>query len=111
MAWNAAGAWKKPLNVAKKNDESSFPGLKPATPESIPKIQYEELQQDELTALEAIYGDDFVRHKETQTWQVLEFLDPVSGIFSIKSDASVRNLSHPFIFESNLGPTRKWQLL
>jgi eukaryotic translation initiation factor 2-alpha kinase 4 len=71
MAWNAAGAWKKPLNVTKKNDDSSFPGLKPANPEpSIPKIQYEELQQDEVLALEAIYGEDFVRHKETQTWKV-----------------------------------------
>lgn len=70
MAWNAGGAWKKPLNVIKKKDDSSFPGLKPTKPEAVPKVQYEELQQDEVLALEAIYGEDFIRHKETQTWKV-----------------------------------------
>lgn len=70
MAWNAAGAWKKPLNLVKKNDDSSFPGLKPTSTEAGTQIQYEELQQDEVLALEAIYGEDFVRQKETQTWKV-----------------------------------------
>lgn len=73
MAWNAAGAWKKPLNLAKKNDDSSFPGLKPTNTEVAAKIQYEELQQDEVVALEAIYGVDFIRQKETQTWKVSHF--------------------------------------
>ncbi|KAH7008448.1 anticodon binding domain of tRNAs-domain-containing protein [Ilyonectria destructans] len=62
MAWNAPGQWKTPLNP-KKNDESSFPGLQPAaSPEVNTKIEYHELQQNELVALEAIYGEDFVMH-------------------------------------------------
>lgn len=35
------------------------------------KIEYEELQQNELLALEAIYGDDFVQHAAANSaWQV-----------------------------------------
>lgn len=60
-------AWKKPANTPKKNDPS-FPDPKYGKGTS---IQYEELQQNELIALEAIYGDDFRRLKQTQTaWQV-----------------------------------------
>jgi len=65
-----ANAWKKPLIQKKQNDESSFPGLKPTAPDNVPKIQYEELQQDELLALEAIYAGDFARRKETLAWKV-----------------------------------------
>ncbi|KAK7432526.1 eukaryotic translation initiation factor 2-alpha kinase [Neonectria magnoliae] len=62
MARNASGVWKTPLNP-QKNDESSFPGLQPApSPEVNTKIEYHELQQNELLALEAIYGEDFVMH-------------------------------------------------
>ncbi|ATY61628.1 kinase (Gcn2) [Cordyceps militaris] len=64
MAWQATGAWKSPL-VNQPNDDSSFPGLKPTSPEATNKIEYEELQQNELLALEAIYGEDFVQHNGT----------------------------------------------
>ncbi|KND93967.1 Serine/threonine-protein kinase gcn2 [Tolypocladium ophioglossoides CBS 100239] len=59
MAWRAPGAWKTPLNKSQKQDDSSFPGLMPTTPDATTKIEYEELQKNELLALEAIYGDDF----------------------------------------------------
>ena len=72
MAWQASGVWKKPMNNPPK-DDSSFPGLKPATPDATAKIEYEELQQNELLALEAIYGDDFVKHSGTHSaWQKAE---------------------------------------
>lgn len=70
MAWQATGAWKSPL-VKQPEDDSSFPGLKPTSPEATNKIEYEELQQNELLALEAIYGEDFVQHSGTHNaWQV-----------------------------------------
>ena len=60
-------AWKKPANSPKKADPS-FPDPKYGKGTT---IQYEELQQNELIALEAIYGDDFKRLKQTQTaWKV-----------------------------------------
>jgi hypothetical protein len=72
MAWQASGVWKKPLNITKKNDDSSFPGLKPSSPEANTKIQYEELQQNEIFAMEAIYGEDFINHTEAHgAWKVL----------------------------------------
>ncbi|KAF6819783.1 hypothetical protein CSOJ01_01190 [Colletotrichum sojae] len=69
MAWKASGVWNKPINLSpnKNRDDSSFPGLKPRSPEATSKIEYDELQQNELIALEAIYGDDFVKHAETQS--------------------------------------------
>ncbi|UPK95151.1 hypothetical protein LCI18_006086 [Fusarium solani-melongenae] len=67
MAWQS-GVWKSPLNLSKNNDESSFPGLQPAaSPEATNKIEYDELQQNELLALEAIYGEDFVMHSGTHS--------------------------------------------
>lgn len=70
MAWQASGAWKSSLDQTKK-DDSSFPGLKPTSPEATTKIEYEELQNSELYALEAIYGDDFVMHTGTHSaWKV-----------------------------------------
>ncbi|KAK2595161.1 eukaryotic translation initiation factor 2-alpha kinase [Conoideocrella luteorostrata] len=62
MAWQASGAWKKAVAKDSAQDDSSFPGLKPTTPDATAKIEYEELQQNELLALAAIYGDDFVMH-------------------------------------------------
>ncbi|GKT49171.1 eIF-2-alpha kinase GCN2 [Colletotrichum spaethianum] len=60
MAWKSSGVWKKPIDLPQTNrDDSSFPGLKPKGPEAATKIEYEELQQNELIALEAIYGEDF----------------------------------------------------
>ncbi|KAK4453300.1 anticodon binding domain of tRNAs-domain-containing protein [Podospora aff. communis PSN243] len=62
---------KKPSQAAKKED-GSFPGLKaPGKPEN--KTPYEELQVDEVTALQAIYGDDFIEHKtKTSAWKKSE---------------------------------------
>ncbi|GAO16851.1 hypothetical protein UVI_02011730 [Ustilaginoidea virens] len=73
MAWQATGAWKTSLNKDPNEQDSSFPGLKPTTPDTTAKIEYEELQQNELLALEAIYGDDFVKHSGTRTaWKKTE---------------------------------------
>ncbi|EEU44810.1 uncharacterized protein NECHADRAFT_71976 [Fusarium vanettenii 77-13-4] len=83
MAWQS-GVWKSPLNLTKNNDESSFPGLQPAaSPEATNKIEYEELQQNELLALEAIYGEDFVMH--TGTHSAWKRTDPA---FDIRIKAS-----------------------
>lgn len=60
------------LNLNKNENESSFPGLQPgASPEVATKFEYEELQQNEILALEAIYGEDFVMHTGTHSaWKV-----------------------------------------
>ena len=71
MSWNTQtpGAWKTPLPTQTKKNESSFPGLK--GPETNDKIEYEELQQNEVLALEAIYGEDFVMHNtNSSAWKV-----------------------------------------
>ena len=62
--WN--NAKKKPIAPS----ESSFPGLKSATSTEV-KSRYEEVQDDELIALESIYGEDF-RRSETKggAWKV-----------------------------------------
>ncbi|ODA79871.1 hypothetical protein RJ55_05468 [Drechmeria coniospora] len=73
MAWQASGPRKKPLPSGHKQDDSSFPGLKPAAADTTTKIEYEELQQNELLALEAIYGEDFVKHGDAQSaWKKTE---------------------------------------
>ncbi|PNH45142.1 hypothetical protein VD0004_g2641 [Verticillium dahliae] len=77
MAWKSSGAWNKPIiNLPKPaKDDSSFPGLKVTSPEATgtPKIEYEELQENELMVLEAIYGDDFRKHTDTQSaWKKSE---------------------------------------
>jgi translation initiation factor 2-alpha kinase 4 len=82
MAWQASGAWKRSLPKDASGDDSSFPGLKPATPDATTKIEYEELQRNELLALEAIYGDDFVKHTDTHSaWKVTLTYSPSSSIF------------------------------
>jgi translation initiation factor 2-alpha kinase 4 len=60
-------AWKKPTNQPKKSD-AGFPGLKSHRGST---TKYEELQQNELIALDAIYGEDFKRLKEAHSaWKV-----------------------------------------
>jgi hypothetical protein len=69
MAWKTPAGQKKPSQPARKKGDGSFPGLKtPGKPEI--KTPYEELQVDEVTALQAIYGDDFIEHKTTSAWKV-----------------------------------------
>ncbi|KAK4127619.1 Serine/threonine-protein kinase [Parathielavia appendiculata] len=54
---------KKPVQPHNRNGDDNFPGLnnkgpgKPAT-----KTQYQELQENEVLALKAIYGEDFIEH-------------------------------------------------
>jgi translation initiation factor 2-alpha kinase 4 len=71
MAWQTSRGWKTPLNNPVRNEDTSFPGLAPTSPDGTQKIEHEEVQQNELLALEAIYGEDFVVHGGTHTaWKV-----------------------------------------
>ncbi|ROV91433.1 hypothetical protein VSDG_07141 [Cytospora chrysosperma] len=76
MAGKRTGQKNKTAQHKVKNDENnpSFPGLKIPAPGSSPaKTNYEERQQDEITALQAIYADDFVEHKAAQSaWKKSE---------------------------------------
>jgi eukaryotic translation initiation factor 2-alpha kinase 4 len=85
---------KKPI----ASSESSFPGLKPAASTEV-KSQYEDIQDDELIALESIYGEDF-RRLETKggAWKVR--LSDFHII--IESLLCYRKQSHPSAFVSNL---------
>ncbi|EFX02753.1 protein kinase [Grosmannia clavigera kw1407] len=68
-------AGKKPVKAnVKQDDSTNFPGLQQQQqqPGSV-KTAYEERQEEELTALEAIYGDDFVQHKAAHSaWKKSE---------------------------------------
>ncbi|OLN84913.1 eIF-2-alpha kinase GCN2 [Colletotrichum chlorophyti] len=90
MASKTSGVWKKHIELPhRKEDDSSFPGLKPTSPEATSKIEYHELQQNELIALEAIYGEDFVRHAETHSaWKTVTIANDSILIFRQKSDPS-----------------------
>jgi hypothetical protein len=73
MAWKTPAGQRKAPQAAKKKDDGSFPGLK-VTGKPETKTPYEELQLDEVTALQAIYGDDFIEHKAAHSaWQVRLF--------------------------------------
>ncbi|KAG6012985.1 hypothetical protein E4U54_007199, partial [Claviceps lovelessii] len=73
MPWQASGSSKRAANKDSTTDDASFPGLKPTTPDATAKIEYEELQKNELLALEAIYGDDFVMHTSAHSaWKKTE---------------------------------------
>jgi translation initiation factor 2-alpha kinase 4 len=59
---------KKPQEV---NTSSPGPGVKPSQHIQNQKSQYEEIQEDELLALSAIYGEDFQRIEKHHTaWKV-----------------------------------------
>ncbi|KUI57921.1 Serine/threonine-protein kinase GCN2 [Cytospora mali] len=78
MAGKRTGHKNKTAQNKVKNDENnpSFPGLQTAAPapgSNLAKTNYEERQQDEITALQAIYADDFVEHKASQSaWKKSE---------------------------------------
>ncbi|KAK4250333.1 kinase-like domain-containing protein [Corynascus novoguineensis] len=63
---------KKPGKQSKQNGKDSFPGLKgPGEPAQ--KTHYQELQEDEVMALQAIYGEDFIQHSAAHTaWHKAE---------------------------------------
>ncbi|VBB76175.1 Putative Serine/threonine-protein kinase GCN2 [Podospora comata] len=57
------GGQKKAPPQTKKNGTESFPGLKgPGPAQPAVKTQYQEKQADEVIALAAIYGEDFIQH-------------------------------------------------
>ncbi|KAI6090786.1 serine/threonine-protein kinase gcn2 [Hypoxylon rubiginosum] len=73
MAWKPSGPWKAPRQLTTKTDDSRYPGLTPASPETGPKTQYLDVQNDEIIVLQAIYGDDYIEHKAANSaWQKSE---------------------------------------
>lgn len=79
MAGKQSGVWNTTPSGLKNHNknESSFPGLLAARSEANNKIEYEELQKNEVLALEAIYSDDFVMHTETQNAWKVTFEEPL----------------------------------
>lgn len=68
-------AGKKRNKNAQKNIEKNEPNPGPSVaglPSPALKASYEERQQDEITALEAIYGDDFVVKAAHSAWKKAE---------------------------------------
>ncbi|KAI0381720.1 serine/threonine-protein kinase gcn2 [Hypomontagnella monticulosa] len=63
MAWKPSANWKGPKQLTTKTDDSSYPGLKPTSPDTGPKTQYTDVQNEEIMVLQAIYGDDYIEHK------------------------------------------------
>jgi hypothetical protein len=72
MAWKTPAGQKKRQNPPpKKNKDASFPGLQTTRAEEPDKTHYEELQQNEVMVLQAIYGDDFIEQKAAHSaWKV-----------------------------------------
>ncbi|GAB1314400.1 eukaryotic translation initiation factor 2-alpha kinase [Madurella fahalii] len=63
---------KKPVQTTKKNVRDSFPGLK-GPGDGASKTRYQELQENEVMVLQAIYGDDFIQHSTAHTaWKKSE---------------------------------------
>lgn len=57
------------------NPSSPGPGVKLSQLNTNQKSQYEEIQEDELLALSAIYGDDYQRVETNHTaWKVVLYL-------------------------------------
>ncbi|KAI0593056.1 anticodon binding domain of tRNAs-domain-containing protein [Biscogniauxia sp. FL1348] len=67
MAWKASTPLKAPQLPTTKHDDSSYPGLKPTTPDAGPRTrtEYIDAQNEEIMVLKAIYGDDYIEHKAT----------------------------------------------
>ncbi|KAK0636270.1 anticodon binding domain of tRNAs-domain-containing protein [Bombardia bombarda] len=84
MAWKTPAGQKKPSQPAKKNGEGSFPGLK-AGGKPPAKTHYQELQENEVMVLQAIYGDDFNEQKTAHTGAWHQKSEPS---FTIKIKAS-----------------------
>lgn len=66
------GPWSPKQTKPDENSHGGFPGLRDHENVAVTaKSQYEETQENELVALEAIYGDDF-QTIETQSgaWKV-----------------------------------------
>lgn len=79
MAWKTSGGSKKPQNTKEKQqkkDDSSFPGLKPSGVEAAAsKVQFDEVQREEVFALESIYAPDFKTLDEgSSAWKVGDFI-------------------------------------
>ncbi|KAI0199013.1 serine/threonine-protein kinase gcn2 [Astrocystis sublimbata] len=73
MAWKTPGPWKVPQQPNKRHDHSPQPGLPPNSPDAGPKTHYLDAQNEEIMVLQAIYGDDYVGHKATNTaWKKSE---------------------------------------
>ncbi|KAK3378541.1 anticodon binding domain of tRNAs-domain-containing protein [Podospora didyma] len=65
----APAGQKKHQQTTKKNEDAELPTLRAPGP-SGDKTQYQALQENEVMVLQAIYGDDFVEHKATNSaWQ------------------------------------------
>ncbi|KAJ4306592.1 eukaryotic translation initiation factor 2-alpha kinase [Collariella sp. IMI 366227] len=63
---------KKPAQKSKQNGHDGFPGLKSPGPAPL-KTQYQEVQQDEIFALKAIYDTDYTEHSAAHSaWQKSE---------------------------------------
>ncbi|KAF4120827.1 hypothetical protein GMORB2_2831 [Geosmithia morbida] len=90
MAWNASGTWNTPTSKDIDPNDASFPGLGPETLNAFNKTDHTEVQENELVALEAIYGDDFVNHTGEQTaWKKTEPTFDIRIKASIDPDFSV----------------------
>lgn len=105
MAWKSPAGQRKPpptpKTLKKDKNESSFPGLKaPSQPPA--KTHYQELQQNEVMVLQAIYGDDFIEHKSGHSaWQVRCWTVDLDEV-PISSLRRGRNPNLPLIYGSRL---------
>jgi len=70
-------AWKKPSGQKKNNGNKGTPGPKAqggpqaASPQVTTKTHYQELQENEVMVLKAIYGEDFIEHEAAKgAWKV-----------------------------------------
>ena len=106
---------KKQAQPSKQNGKTdSFPGLKgPGKPTA--KTHYQELQENELIALEAIYGDDFTQHSAAHSaWQVMFKISskapPLSHLHHLQltADLAARNPSPLSTSGSRPGQTKPW---